>query len=517
MNSNPKHDAFLQAAKHLGQRLELLGISQIFAESCAGLEPFAKGFAQQALSLNSHHHLSESCAALSACARLQKETAVLLALDIPSLLSCAADLLSAARSPIPILIIALSSPSSQRGFGAYQELELANFAHALELPFHTIRHVEQCDAVLRAALLDCNSPSIRPVLLEFPIDQFIALEAAPATLSAIRQLPPELSSDGLLSLSSLLEQSRRPIFIVGSECYWSKDSTHIEEALTAIALPTLVNGLSRVSFSASGKQEQTSSMFTSSEARHTMLSEADLVVVFGTAIDFKLRFGSETLFAKDCRFALVSSDSSHFSKVRTTSLFTALLGEPSQSITRLCARFSSENDHPWKDWWERLCTLEGETKKRTLTDLPTDLFTEEAIELLLNREAISESGALLLSSRSANIFDNSPLGLKHHSLAIASGIIAAKANAKIWIVDELISIFGQMHHLGRLIHGNHQLKILLARKNSFSEPGTVNSEEEAGFCSLAQNFGFFVFDDAKDEADAIKKLSHSERHSIAIF
>src|SRR5258708_1600858 len=99
----------------------------------------------------------------------------------------------------------------------------------------------------------------------------------------------------------LIREARRPVVIAGGGGWWARAENELRALVETARLPLLVNGMAR------GMLEPSHPMFFS-RARSQALREADLVLVVGALLDFRLNFGQPPVFGDDARFVYVDVD-----------------------------------------------------------------------------------------------------------------------------------------------------------------------------------------------------------------
>ncbi|HEY0518358.1 MAG TPA: thiamine pyrophosphate-dependent enzyme, partial [Ilumatobacteraceae bacterium] len=107
---------------------------------------------------------------------------------------------------------------------------------------------------------------------EFPgVDQNVGRGVAP-------------DPDSIALLSRLIATAERPAFIVGSDVYWDGAWHELRAAVEHLRVPCFVNGLGRGTLPADHE-------LAFLRTRGLLKQRADLVVVLGTPLDFRLGFG----------------------------------------------------------------------------------------------------------------------------------------------------------------------------------------------------------------------------------
>ncbi len=136
---------------------------------------------------------------------------------------------------------------------------------------------------MHEAFTSARSAHRGPVFVDIPMDEFF--NSASGALPAVsRAAGAEPDSDTLAEIAELLGQANRPVLILGTDV-WSDGA---EEAalrfVEAIGVPTITNGMGRGVIPGGHPLLVT-------KARSQALGGADLVVVVGTPLDFRLGYG----------------------------------------------------------------------------------------------------------------------------------------------------------------------------------------------------------------------------------
>src|SRR4029079_19313347 len=150
----------------------------------------------------------------------------------------------------------------------------------------TAESTAEMPGLVDEALALSLQPHSGPTVVDFPLDLAFSAAAEP---EAAPSLPdpaagPEPDGDDLARAIALLRDAERPVIMAGSNLYWA----HGEAALQALAeergIPVFLNGLARGCVPADHA-------LASSRARSTALKGADVALVVGVPMDFRLGFG----------------------------------------------------------------------------------------------------------------------------------------------------------------------------------------------------------------------------------
>ena len=126
--------------------------------------------------------------------------------------------------------------------------------------------------------------------MDLPIDVVFAEGEAAIPPAAV---PPaaEPDPDQVAAAARLIAQAERPMLVAGTDVWWARAEGELVAAVEHLRLPTFVNGQGRGCLPADHP-------LAASRTRSLLKTEADVVVVVGTALDFRLsfgRFGSATV------------------------------------------------------------------------------------------------------------------------------------------------------------------------------------------------------------------------------
>ena len=178
------------------------------------------------------------------------------------------------------------APALRWGMGSLQEIDHVPFVAPLTRFAATAQSAEAAgrlvDEALRAAV---GAPS-GVGFVDFPMDHVFSVSEDDGRPGALTELPPAPTPDGdaLDRAVGLLAAAQRPVIMAGTNVWWG----HAEVALLRLAeerrIPVLMNGMARGVVPADHP-------LAFSRARAKALGEADVALVVGVPMDFRLGFG----------------------------------------------------------------------------------------------------------------------------------------------------------------------------------------------------------------------------------
>jgi acetolactate synthase-1/2/3 large subunit len=194
-----------------------------------------------------------------------------------------------------------------------------------------------------------------PVYLELPIDILMEnVDPKEATyFEPYRVVSPiRPDSESLEAAAAMLNKSEHPVVIGGSNVYWDRAESALLNFVTKLKSPVYLNGMGR------GCVPSTHPNFFNL-SRRKALEQADVVVVIGTPLDFRLGYGK---FNKSAKVILIDKDASDMGKNRP--VHAGIVGNIKLSLEALTDQLPQASERP--DWLESL--TQEETKRRSRID-----------------------------------------------------------------------------------------------------------------------------------------------------
>ena len=196
---------------------------------------------------------------------------------------------AAQQNQSPLLVLGGRAPALRWGQGSLQEIDHVPFVAPLTRFAATAQSADAVggliDDALRAAMGAGGTPT-GVAFVDFPMDHVFG-EADDAGDPGALAVPPEpVQADGeaLAVAAGLLAGAQRPVIMAGTNVWWG----HAEAALLSLAetlrIPVLMNGMARGTVPADHE-------LAFSRARSKALKEADVALVIGVPMDFRLGFG----------------------------------------------------------------------------------------------------------------------------------------------------------------------------------------------------------------------------------
>jgi acetolactate synthase-1/2/3 large subunit len=183
----------------------------------------------------------------------------------------------------PVVVLGGRAADSNWGKGALQELDHPPLLAPVTKRAATVHETSMLAVDLDDAFALAASPHRGPVFLDLSLEAAFGTDDRPLpSLTPRIRLDPD--PDDLAKVGRLLARARKPLLVLGSDV-WTDGAEEAARALAeATGVPVVTNGMGRGVLPAGHGQLVT-------RARGAAFGGADLVVVAGTPLDFRLGYG----------------------------------------------------------------------------------------------------------------------------------------------------------------------------------------------------------------------------------
>lgn len=183
----------------------------------------------------------------------------------------------------PMVVVGGRAPQSRWGSGSLQELDQPPILAPVSKVARTLPTAADVLPGFAEAFAVAGSSHRGPVFVDVPMDELFNSAAGPAPQGG-GPAPLEPDPDALDRIAALVGRASRPVLVLGTDVWADGAETAALRYVEAAGLPTLTNGMGRGVLPGGHPLLVT-------KARGKALKEADLVVVVGTPLDFRLSYG----------------------------------------------------------------------------------------------------------------------------------------------------------------------------------------------------------------------------------
>ena len=183
----------------------------------------------------------------------------------------------------PLVVVGGRAPDNRWGSGALQELDQPPLLAPVTKRATTVHDPSQVGPVLDSAFTAAATPHRGPVFVDVPMDVLFSWGEAPAPVGPLHTRPHP-DPDALDEVAALLSHASRPVLVIGGDVWADGAEDAARRFVHESGIPSLANGMGRGILPAGDPLLVT-------RARSHALGTADLVLVAGTPLDFRLGYG----------------------------------------------------------------------------------------------------------------------------------------------------------------------------------------------------------------------------------
>jgi len=191
------------------------------------------------------------------------------------------------RANSPILVIGGQGPFNNLRRGSLQEMDHVAVMKPITKWADACYQTERIGEYIESAIRTAMSGVPGPAFLEIPMDVLHGpVDLDRVTLPTFRDCrvlsaaPPVLLTKAI----QIMSRANRPMLMAGTGLKWSEGALALRQFAEATKIPVFTNGMGR------GQLPMNHPQFFNRSRRHA-LEQADVVILAGTPLDFRMKFG----------------------------------------------------------------------------------------------------------------------------------------------------------------------------------------------------------------------------------
>ncbi len=341
-----------QTAVHGGrlvaQTLRSRGVSHLFTLSGGHLFSIYDGCREEGIEIVDVRHEQSAAFAADGFAKATRKVGVAALTAGPGVTNGMSAIAGARFNGSPLCVLGGRAPEMRWGSGSLQEIDHLPFVTPLVKSAETVKDGTRIPELTAAALDTALALPSGPTFIDYPLDVvFMEAEAQIPEPPAPGDGEP---ADGVEEAAALLGSAERPVVMAGTGLYWAHGERELQALAEALGCPVFLNGMGRGCLPADHE-------LAFSRARGTGLKGADVALVIGVPLDFRLGFGGS--FGDDTKVVRLDVAPNELTANRAPDL--DLVGDVPATLAAL--RESSDGDRSRTSAWvEELRGVEDERR-----------------------------------------------------------------------------------------------------------------------------------------------------------
>jgi acetolactate synthase-1/2/3 large subunit len=337
----------LHGGRLIARRLKAHGVTHLFTLSGGHLFSMYEGCRHEGIEIVDTRHEATAAFAAEGWAKVTRRPGVAALTAGPGVTNGMSAMASALQNRSPMVVLGGRAPAFRWGQGSLQEIDHVPFVRPVVKLAATAGATPEIPGLVDEAFAVAQRPHGGPVFVDFPLD--VVFMESDAEEAAEVHVPRAEQADGaaLDRAVTLLADAERPVIMAGTNLYWGRGEDALLTLAEARGIPVFLNGLARGCVPADHA-------LAFARARKTALSEADVALIVGVPMDFRLGFGKA--FGDETE--IVAIDTAEPEREHPRAVAAELYGDLSTTLSAL----GSASGQDTKAWVERLRAIETEKR-----------------------------------------------------------------------------------------------------------------------------------------------------------
>jgi len=363
----------VNGAQWLVQKLKATGVERVFVLCGNGLDPFLDACLDARVDVLDVHNEQAAAYMADLWGRMTRQVGVVAVSSGPGHTNALTGLANAWWDGGPMLLISGSSPQDTHGLDNFQELDQVGMTVPVTKYASMVHHAANLPTELYAALSAAVSGRPGPVHLTIPLDVFRAEvpehSRQPLLPPTVARPTGEPDPDLIRRAVELLADATRPFIVVGSGAFYADAGAELIELAAITDIPIVSHIWDRCCIERAIPQYVG---VTNSELNPAMarLAEADVVLVIGARLDYRVEYGRPPGLAPDTRVIRIDVDPAEINRARVPDV--GIVSSPRSALRQMIAPIRQRDT-----WDNRVWLAQVRQARAELLDRWAALGTED--------------------------------------------------------------------------------------------------------------------------------------------
>jgi thiamine pyrophosphate-dependent acetolactate synthase large subunit-like protein len=327
--------------------LKSRGVSHLFTLSGGHLFSIYDGCKAEGIEIVDVRHEQSAVFAAEGFAKATRGLGVAALTAGPGVTNGVSAIAGAQANCSPVCVLGGRAPEMRWGSGSLQEIDHLPFVEPLVKSAETVKETGSIGPRTAAALDLSLSAPYGPTFVDYPLD--VVFSEAEAEIPAAGGAEAQAAA-GVEEAAALLAGAERPAIMAGTGLYWGHGEGELRLLAEALGIPVFLNGLGRGCLAADHE-------LAFSRARGAGLKGADVALVVGVPIDFRLGFGGS--FGDETKLIRLDAAANALTANRAPEV--DLVGDVAATMRAICEAVGGERGRN-DAWLEQLRGVEAEKR-----------------------------------------------------------------------------------------------------------------------------------------------------------
>jgi acetolactate synthase-1/2/3 large subunit len=343
-----------------------LGIDRVFTLVGDHLNEVLLSIAKAGIPVIDFRHESGVTHAADAWARMHRKPALTLVTGGPGHTNSLTGIATAHLCCSPLIAVSGAPSNALAGRQVFQVIDQAAMAAPAAKWSADATSAAQVPYLLGRAYNEANSGRKGAVHLTIPLDVFASNTEKPLPMPpAAPQANAAPSRDEVERAIGALFEAKQPVVIAGSGCWWGHAEKELEQFIKLTKLPLFTVTLGRGIVPDTTRNVWGHADPAINRAALAAFKEADVVLVLGKRIDYRLALGGPRLFGPDVKIIQVDIHAQELGAARPISQ--AICADARSTLKAMIELAGTKGWQPLNAWTKKLRTYTNEYQEKLNT------------------------------------------------------------------------------------------------------------------------------------------------------
>jgi len=278
--------SFTLGGELVARALKAQGVDTLYTLCGGHILPIYEGCINNNISVLDFRHEQAAAHAADAHARLTRNIGVAAVTAGPGVTDAVTGVANAYQARSPMILLGGAAPLSTKGMGALQEMPQTDMFKTFTKASFTVEDTEAIPDLMRDAFTTALSGRPGPVFIELPFDILFQATDPMDAHPKVEITPVEPEVGAMTRIFEMLRAAEKPVIIAGTQVYWDEGHDALRDLTEQTGIPVFTNGAGRGTLPMDHPN-------CFKAGRGKALKSADVVMLIGTPLDFRLKYGRE--------------------------------------------------------------------------------------------------------------------------------------------------------------------------------------------------------------------------------
>jgi len=381
----------LHGGRIVARALKAEGVSHVFTLCGGHVMPIYDGCLDHGIRVVDTRHEQTAGHAADGWARVTGQPGVAVVTAGPGLTDAVTAVASAWRANVPMVIFGGQGPHALCDKGSLQDMNHVDLMRPITKWSHSVPEARRLAEYVSMAFRIATTGVPGPVYLEVPVDfLFDTIDESKIDFPTGYRTEAGIAGDPAFveRAGALLRGAERPVALVGGQIFWSKRRDAYPAFVERFGLPVYVNGQGRGSLPPDHP-------YYFHRTRKDALRAADVILIFGTPLDFRLGYGGSSHLNPAAKLIQVDLDGGEIGRNRHVDV--GIVGDTGMVMAQLTELAGTSGGNPAaREWVRELRSKEAARLEQMLPDMESDATPINPLRLCKELDAVLDENTIVV-------------------------------------------------------------------------------------------------------------------------